>query len=148
MSLITRLLRPSRVANAHCDGPCGIYDPASARIAAEAVLSMEKKLAALGDGQDLATQNTRGRFIAIKESQAEICKRELDVLWHDYFKAEHLEKYPDLHTAFWQATKLASKNKTESDPANGEALLAAIEKIHNMYWGSKGRSDVPFYRAG
>ena len=30
-------------AYAHCDGPCGIYDPSSARIAAEAVVSMTKK---------------------------------------------------------------------------------------------------------
>ena len=55
MSFLTRLLRPSNVAFAHCDGPCGVYDPASARIAAEAVLSMAKKIAALGDGTDAAT---------------------------------------------------------------------------------------------
>lgn len=146
MSFVTNLLRPARIARAHCDGPCGVYDPASARIAAEAVLSMEKKLAALGDGQDLATQNTRSRFIAIKEQQAEIAKRELNILWHDYFKPEHLEKYPDLHDTFWKAAKLGSKNKTESDAANGEALLEAIEKIHNIFWATKGR-DVPFYRA-
>ena len=148
MNILARILRPSRVAHAHCDGPCGVYDPASARIAAEAVLSMEKKLAALPDDQSLATANTRTRFIGIKEEQAEIVKCELDILWHDYFKPEHLEKYANLHDVFWKATKLASKNKTESDPANGEALLAAIEEIHNMYWGSKGRTDVPFYRAG
>lgn len=148
MSLLTRLLRPSRIAHAHCDGPCGIYDPAAARIAAEAVLSMEKKIAALGDASDAATRNTRIRFTAIKEQQAEIVKRELDILWHDYFKPEHLEKYPNLHDVFWKAAKLASKNKTEQDPANGEALLEAIHQVHDMYWGSKGRTDVPFYRAG
>ena len=147
MSFLTSILRPSKKAHAHCDGPCGIYDPASARIAAEAVLSMEKKLAALPEGSDLASRNTRVRFIAIKEQQAEIAKRELDILWHDYFKPEHLEKYPDLHTTFWQAAKLCSKNKTESDPANGEALVAAIEKIHGIFWATKGR-DVAFYRAG
>ena len=42
MNFIKGLLRPSQVASAHCDGPCGVYDPASARIAAEAVLSMAK----------------------------------------------------------------------------------------------------------
>lgn len=142
------MFRPKHVAYAHCDGPCGVYDPAAARIAAEAVLSMEKKIAALGDAQDLATINTRTRFITIKEQQAELCKRELDILWHDYFKPEHLAAFPDLHDTFWQAAKLCSKNKTEQDPANGEALLAAIEKIHNMFWKSKNRTDVPFYRAG
>jgi nickel superoxide dismutase len=123
-----------------------VYDPASARIAAEAVLSMEKKIAALGDGQDAATENTRTRFIGIKEAQAEIAKRELNILWHDYFKPEHLETYPNLHDTFWKVAKLCSKNKTEQDPANGEALLAAIEDIHNMFWATKGR-DVAFYRA-
>lgn len=145
MSLLTRLLRPSKIAYAHCDGPCGVYDPASARIAAEAVLSMEKKIAALGDGQDAASVNTRTRFIAIKEQQAEVAKKELDILWHDYFKPEHLEKFPNLHDMFWKAAKLCSKNKTEQDPANGEALLAAIEAIHNMFWASKGK-EVPFVR--
>lgn len=146
MNLLTRVFAPRHVAFAHCDGPCGVYDPAAARIAAEAVLSMEKKIAALGDAMDIATVNTRTRFIEIKEQQAEIAKRELDILWHDYFKPEHLEKYPNLHDTFWKAAKLCSKNKTEQDPANGEALLSAIEQIHNMFWATKGR-DVPFYRA-
>ncbi|MBN9494770.1 superoxide dismutase, Ni [bacterium] len=146
MNLLTSLLRPTREASAHCDGPCGVYDPAQARIAAEAVLSMEKKIAALGDGQDLATINSRTRFIEIKEQQAEIAKHDLNVLWTDYFKPEHLEKYPDLGDKFWKIAKLCSKNKTEQDPANGEALLKAIEEIHNIFWATKGR-DVPFYLA-
>ena len=147
MNLLSRILRPSNLASAHCDGPCGVYDPASARVAAEAVHSMEKKLAALGDGADLATRNTRIRFVAIKEQQAELCKRELDILWHDYFKPEHLAAYPNLHDTFWKAAKLASKNKTESDAANGEALLAAIEEVHKIFWATKNR-EVAFYRAG
>lgn len=146
MNLVTRLLRPAATAYAHCDGPCGVYDPAGARIAAEAVLSMEKKIAALGEGNDPASVNSRTRFIAIKEEQAEIVKHELAVLWHDYFKPEHVEKYPNLHETFWKAEKLASKNKTEQDPANGEALLGAVEEIHNIFWATKGR-DIPFYRA-
>lgn len=144
---LLRLLRPTTIAHAHCDGPCGVYDPAAARIAAEAVLSMEKKIAALGEAQDLATINARTRFIAIKEQQAEIVKKELDILWHDYFKPEHLEKYPNLHDIFWKAAKAASKSKHESNPANGEALLQSIQEIHNIFWATKNRTDVPFYRA-
>jgi len=145
MNLLTRILRPANTAHAHCDGPCGVYDPASARIAAEAVLSMEKKMAALGDSA--ADAHTRSRFTSIKEEQAEIAKRELHILWHDYFKPDHVANFPDLHETFWNAAKLCSKNKTENDPANGEALLATIEKIHNAFWASKNRTDVPFYRA-
>ena len=143
---LVRFLRPSKVAYAHCDGPCGVYDPASARIAAEAVLSMEKKILALGDAMDPQTVNTRTRFIEIKEQQAEVVKHELDVLWHDYFKPEHLEKYPQLHDTFWKAVKLASKNKHEVDAANGQALLQAVQGIHDIFWATKNR-DVQFYLA-
>jgi nickel-type superoxide dismutase len=83
MNLIKGLLQPSKIASAHCDGPCGVYDPASARIAAEAVLSMAKKLVAL-EGNDLATENTRSRYITIKEEQAQVAKTELLILWTDY----------------------------------------------------------------
>jgi nickel superoxide dismutase len=107
---------------------------------------MEKKIAALGEAQDPATVNTRTRFIVIKEEQAQIAKDELLILWTDYFKPEHLEKYPNLSDTFWKAAKLCSKNKTEQDPANGEALLTAIEEIHNIFWATMGR-HVPFYRA-
>ena len=148
MHLLSRLLRPRRVASAHCDGPCGVYDPASARIAAEAVLSMARKLDALpADGHDLATENTRSRFIAIKEQQAELAKHELNVLWTDYFKPEHAEANPMLWEVFWKAAKLCSRNKTESSVAAAEELLDAIREVHDLYWGSKGRSDVAFYPA-
>jgi nickel superoxide dismutase len=146
MNLIERLIRPTKTASAHCDGPCGVYDPAGARIEAESVLSMEKKIAALGDAQDLATINTRTRFIAIKEERAEETKRQLMILWHDYFKPEHLDAVPNLHDLFWNAAKLCSKNKVEQDPANGEALMKAVEEIHNAFWKTKNR-EVPFYLA-
>ena len=105
---------PAEEANAHCDGPCGVYDPADARIKAEAVLSMTKKILALSPPSDgdanawAAYLNTMSRYIAIKEEQAQKAKDELLILWTDYFKPVHLEKYPDLHVTFWQAAKLCS----------------------------------------
>lgn len=137
---------PALRAEAHCDGPCGVYDPASARIAAEAVLSMTKKLVDLGDGGDLSAENTKSRFIAIKEEQAELAKHELAVLWTDYFKPNHLEAYPDLHTIFWNVEKQCSTAKTTVDVAACEELMKQIENIHNMFWESKGR-EVPWYTA-
>jgi len=134
------LLAPSTTAHAHCDLPCGVYDPEQARIEAESVYKIIEKMGANSDPTFTA------RAIGIKEQRAELAKHHLDVLWHDYFKPEHLEKYPNLHDTFWKVAKLCSKNKTEQDPANGEALLAAIEDIHNMFWATKGR-DVAFYRA-
>ncbi|MXW26688.1 MAG: superoxide dismutase, Ni [Dehalococcoidia bacterium] len=148
MSLLDRILRPSRTASAHCDGPCGVYDSASARIAAEAVLSMAKKLVDLGDGNDLASENTRSRFIAIKEEQAQLAKQELLILWTDYFKPPHLEANPGLHDTFWNAAKLCSQNKVEVNVEAAQALVDTIGEIHNIFWASKSRDDVPFYTAG
>jgi len=151
MTIRTRLLRtldarrPAPVVSAHCDGPCGVYDPASARIAAEAVLSMTKKILDLDMSADGA-HNTFSRFVAIKEEQAELTKRELNILWHDYFKPEHLEAYPDLHTTFWNAAKQASACKTSVSLDAANELMSQIEGIHNMFWASKGR-DIPWYTA-
>ena len=144
--------RPAPVADAHCDGPCGVYDPASARLAAEAVLSMTKKLLALPvpNPSDAAAyakyHNTFARYVAIKEEQAHIAKSELLVLWTDYFKPHHLEAHPDLHDIFWKAAKLCSSVKVEVNLAHAEEMMAAIEKIHNIFWATKGR-DVTYYTA-
>ena len=140
------------VAEAHCDGPCGVYDPASARIAAEAAKSMTTKLAgmhepAAGDTAAMAAHlNTAARYALIKEEQAELAKHELLVLWTDYFKPAHLEAYPDLHETFWNAAKLCSTVKQNVDPAAADALMAAIENIHNIFWSSKDR-EVTYYTA-
>ncbi len=137
---------PSKSVYAHCDGPCGVYDPASSRVSAEAVLSMTKKLLALApEGNDptalAAYNNTFSRFVAIKEEQAQETKKELLILWTDYFKPEHLAAYPDLHDTFWKAAKLCSACKVNIDLAKAQELIASVEKIHHMFWKSKGRSD-------
>lgn len=143
---------PAPEVEAHCDGPCGVYDPASARIAAEAVLSMTKKILALqppdpGNAEAMAAyQNTISRYITIKEEQAHLAKTELLVLWTDYFKPVHLEKYPDLHDTFWKAAKLCSAAKVGVSLADAEALMGAIENIHNIFWATKNRS-VAWYTA-
>lgn len=139
-------------AYAHCDGPCGVYDPASARIAAEAALSMTKKLLDLQvpDAGDKAAyakyHNTFARFTAIKEQQAHLAKEELLVLWTDYFKPPHLEAHPDLHEIFWKAAKECSAVKVELSLEHATALMGHIEKIHNIFWSTKGR-EVAYYTA-
>ena len=154
-NLTKRLLDRPSVARveAHCDGPCGVYDPASARIAAEAVLSMTKKILDLtppdpNDAKALvAYHNTLSRYIAIKEQQAHLAKTELLVLWTDYFKPPHLQQYPDLHEIFWKAAKLCSSVKVEVSLEHAEELLATIKKIHEIFWATKGR-EVAWYTAG
>ena len=140
------------IAEAHCDGPCGVYDPASARIAAEAAVSMTKKINALeapseGDrAACVAFHNTIARYVAIKEEQAHVAKTELLILWTDYFKPPHLEQYPNLHDTFWKAAKLCSAVKVEVSETHGAELMDAIKEIHEIFWATKGR-DVPYYTA-
>ena len=137
---------------AHCDGPCGVYDPASARVAAEAVQSMTKKMNTLesnhGDsgGNSASYINTMSRYAVIKEEEAQKCKDELLVLWTDFFKPQHLESIPGLHDTFWQAAKLCSACKVEVSEQHAQELMDAVEAIHNMFWAAKGR-EVPWIRA-
>ncbi len=135
-------------AEAHCDGPCGVYDPASIRISAEAVVAMTKKILDLKkpEGDDKAYQNTLSRFIAVKEEQATNAKREMLVLWTDYFKPNHLEQFPNLHEVFWKATKLCSACKYELSLEHCEELMASCKEIHDMFWASKNR-EVAYYTA-
>ena len=149
---ISDLKNPEPVS-AHCDGPCGIYDPASARITGEAVRSMTKKILALPlpDASDAGAvaryHNTLSRYVAIKEEQAEITKRELLILWTDYFKPHHLDAHPELHDTFWKAAKLCSACKVEVSEQHADELMDAIKEIHDIFWKAKGR-EVDWVLAG
>jgi nickel superoxide dismutase len=113
---------------------------------------MTKKLLALPvpDASDAAAyvkyHNSFARYVAIKEEQAHIAKSELLVLWTDYFKPHHLEAHPDLHDIFWKAAKECSYAKVELSLHHAEALMGHIEKIHTIFWATKGR-DVAYYTA-
>jgi len=143
---------PAAEVHAHCDGPCGVYDPSSARVAAEAVVSMTKKLVDLEQSASgdkvaaVAYHNTFARYTAIKEEQAQIAKDELLILWTDYFKPVHLEQYPDLHDTFWKAAKLCSATKVEVSVQHATELMEAVQKIHGIFWATKSR-DVSWYTA-
>jgi len=126
--MMKRFIKP---VYAHCDLPCGVYDPAQARIEAQSVLAIQEKMAGF-EGDD------RVRALYLKEQRAELVKHHLWVLWTDYFKPEHLEKYPDLHTKFWQATKQAGECKHHSEPAEGKKLLEMIDEIAEIFWETKG----------
>ena len=130
LELADRLSPPQPVL-AHCDLPCGVYDPAQARIEAESVHMIQGKY------QDSDDAEFRDRAIQIKEERADLVKHHLWVLWTDYFKPEHLEKHPELHDMFWKATKLAGDAKKSTDPAQGQQLLDAIAEIDEVFWATK-----------
>jgi nickel superoxide dismutase len=131
--MILRLLRPKTIVQAHCDLPCGVYDPAQARIEAESVKAIQEKYQANDDPV------FRARALLIKEQRAELVKHHLWVLWTDYFKPPHFEQYPQLHQLFNEATKLAGAagGKGSVDPAQGEQLLAKIDEIGKIFWETK-----------
>lgn len=131
--LTPRFLAPRNMAYAHCDLPCGIYDPAQARIEAESVKACMTKYHASADAE------FKARAIAIKEARSNLVKEHLWVLWTDYFKAPHFEKYPQLNDLFNQATKLAGAGGTKGtvDVAVADELLAKIDEIAAIYWETK-----------
>jgi nickel superoxide dismutase len=124
-------LSPPPIAHAHCDLPCGVYDPVQARIEADSVKGCMQKY---NDSDDHDFQT---RCIIIKEERADLVKHHLWVLWTDYFKPEHLEKYPQLHDLFWKATKKAGETKKTTDVAVADDLLAQIAEIDKIFWETK-----------
>jgi nickel superoxide dismutase len=133
MHVMARLLTPRITVSAHCDLPCGVYDPAQARIEAESVKMICQKYAENTD------EAFRTRAILIKEQRAELVKHHLWVLWTDYFKPPHFEKYPELHQLFNEATKLAgatgAKGSVDVDVA--QQLLDKIAQIDKIFWETK-----------
>jgi len=132
-------LTPRRVVHAHCDLPCGVYDPAQARIEAESVKATQARYQ---DAENIKTagetvEDYRTRALAIKEQRADLVKEHLWVLWTDYFKPEHLEKHPQLHDLFWRATKEAGAAKKSQDPEQGQRLLDSIDEIAKIFWETK-----------
>ncbi|MDR7301262.1 superoxide dismutase, Ni [Haloactinomyces albus] len=133
MRLLSRILSPRLEATAHCDLPCGVYDPAQARIEAESVKAIQEKYQSSEDSE------YRTRAIMIAEQRSELVKHHLWVLWTDYFKPPHFEKYPQLHELVNKATKAAGAAGTKGsmDPAKGQELLDYIAEIDKIFWETK-----------
>src|SRR6202789_3275368 len=137
MTLLARLLvladrvSQPRAASAHCALPCGFYDPVQAKVEAQSVKAIVEKYNASTD------EAFRTRALFIKEERADLVKHHLWVLWTDYFKPEHLEKYPQLHDLFWRTTKQAGNTKKSVDPAEAQKLLDMIDEISTIFWETK-----------
>ncbi|GAA4346049.1 superoxide dismutase, Ni [Angustibacter luteus] len=131
--MLPRLFARTVEVSAHCDLPCGVYDPAQAKIEAESVKAIIGKMKDNSDPEFIA------RAVLIKEQRSELVKHHLWVLWTDYFKPPHFEKYPQLHTLFNEATKLAGAagTKGSSDAGKADELLAKIDEIADIFWETK-----------
>ncbi|MEU5619886.1 superoxide dismutase, Ni [Streptomyces sp. NPDC047802] len=129
--MLSRLFAPKVKVSAHCDLPCGVYDPAQARIEAESVKAVQEKYQANEDA------DFRTRAVLIKEQRAELAKHHVSVLWSDYFKSPHFEKYPELHQLVNDTLKALSAAKGSNDPATGQKALDLIAQIDTIFWETK-----------
>ena len=141
---IDRVAAPA-VAEAHCDVPCGIYDPHHMQIAALTVVRMHQLIEAMDrPAADAPVEarnksaNSMVRYINVKEEHSEVVKKEVRIFWGDYFKQEHLEKYPDLHDIVWGILKLAGKTRQEVNMQFAQDLLAQTQKLAEIFWDTKG----------
>src|SRR3954470_18555908 len=141
--MLSRLFAPKVQVSAHCDLPCGVYDPAQARIEAESVQAIQQKVQANKDTHTRARATTtenphfRARATTIKEERAELAKHHVSVLWSDYFKPPHFEKYPELHQLVNETLKALSAAKASNDPATGQKALDLIAQIDKIFWETK-----------
>lgn len=134
-------------ASAHCDVPCGIYDPIVAQINALTVVRMMDLMAAL-EGEGVAYQNSMSRYIAVKEEHAEKAKHEIRVIWGDFIKADHLAQYPELTDLVHKIMQLGSKCRQTADRETGVAFVEAINRFAEIFWAIKGvktkKANAPY----
>lgn len=142
---LREVIKEPQIVYAHCDIPCGIYSPNPSALAAETVERMVSLLHEMQHPTDAASKevllsyhNTLTRLVKVKEEHAELCKREILVLWTDFFKPEHLAQFPDLHEKVWKAAKLCSKNKQEVSTASAQELRKAVAEIGDIFLQVKG----------
>lgn len=144
-SHIVDLLFPENIAYAHCDIPCGIYDPHEAQVAAHTVIRMTGLLEDIKAEENIPFSERKkiihqiARLTKVKEDHTEKVKHEIRVLWADYFKPEHVSEYPNLHELVFKTLKLASKARQEISMKGAEELLASVQKIAEIFWKTKGR---------
>ena len=144
MSLVDRMIAatqralPAQDAAAHCDVPCGIYDPHTAQIAAHTVIRMVDLIEGLGDLNETAKAHTFARHVAVKEAHAALAEHEIIILWTDYFRPEHAEQFPQLHDLVWKTCKLTSTVKQQINKQAALDLLAGVQQIAEIFWETKG----------
>jgi nickel superoxide dismutase len=131
-----RFLKPATIVSAHCDVPCGIYDPSTAQIAAKTVKAMYDKFLAV-EGDDNKARNSKVRMVLVKEEHAQKVKDELLILWTDYFKPNHEEAHPGLGEKIKAACNTASKAKQDFDPAHADLLITQVDEIAAIFWDTK-----------
>ncbi len=138
-------VHPPRTVYAHCDIPCGIYDPYEAQISALTVLRMDQLIAELAapasdaKAEDRAVYTSKlARYTAVKESHAERVKSEVRVIWGDYFTPDHAKQFPQIHDTVWKILKQASKARQGTALADAQELVKQVQDFSDLFWQTKG----------
>lgn len=131
------------IAYAHCDIPCGIYDPHLAQLAAHTIIRMTSLINDLKASKNPSFEERKeiihniARYTKVKEEHAEIVKHEIRVIWGDYFKEEHLKEYPNLHSLVFRIMKLASSARQEISMNHAQELLKAVQEFAEIFYKTK-----------
>ena len=133
MNLLNSLVKllPTKPVYAHCDIPCGIYDPHQMQLAAHTIIRMTSLISDAEDAHKIA------RITHVKEKHAGIVEEEIVTLWADYFKSEHYSEYPNLLDLINSAIKLTGKVRQEVNIEAAQELLAKTQEIAEIFWKTK-----------
>ena len=151
-------ISPIEKIYAHCDIPCGIYDPHDAQVSAHTVIRMIDLIKDLkapttdSTAHEIEEYNNKlNRCILEKEKHAEWCKHQIRILWGDYFKDDHVKNFPELHDLVWKVMQSGSKAKQSVDRGVAEELLCNVQRIAEIFWETKGVGSIKiksFYPTG
>jgi nickel superoxide dismutase len=135
-------LLPLKIAYAHCDIPCGIYDPHMAQVAAHTVIRMTQLLLEIKREDETKAEHDVARMTHVKEEHAGIIEDELETLRNDYFKDEHYKEYSNLQNLFVDTLKLVSKARQNIDMETSQNVLEGVLKIAEIFYKTKGVTPV------
>lgn len=151
MKLLEKILKPETVY-AHCDIPCGIYDPHLAQVAAHTVIRMVNLINELPNVSDKEYAHKFSRFIATKEEHAELVKHEIRVIWGDFIKPDHISKYPEIPELVTKIMTLGSQVRQQINLEASKDLLKTVQEFTVIFWKIKGLESVkvsaPYAGAG
>jgi nickel superoxide dismutase len=142
LRFLLRFVLIEKIAYAHCDIPCGIYDPYLAQRAAHTVIRMTQLLSEIKQDDDLKSDHDIARMTLVKEEHSNILEEELDTLRNDYFKEEHYKKYPNLNGLFIQVLKFAAHARQNIDMKASQDSLAGVQEISEIFFKTKNVEPV------
>lgn len=131
-----------KIAHAHCDIPCGIYDPHQAQLAAHTIIRMTQLLMEVKSEDDLKSDHTIARLTHVKEDHSNLLEVELETLRNDYFKDEHFKEYKNLDELFTKTLKVSAKARQEINMSAAEEVLSGVQEIAEIFFKTKGVEPV------